>query len=228
MAGSPAQRAMAEMVGTFLFSFLGAAAFVADERSGGALGIGGVAAVHGLALAAIVAALGPVSGAHVNPAVSVAWALAGRMRWPRAVMYVLAQLLGGVAAALAAAAVFGSDVWRRARLAVAAAQPERAAAQIILEAILTLAVTLVYFGARIGEGQRPAAALAVGAAMSAAVFLAAPLTGGTLNPARAFGVALAGSVWENHWLVWAGPLAGAVVAAVVGALLAVREARAKE
>src|SRR5690606_11732077 len=77
MAGSPAQRAMAEMVGTFLFSFLGAAAFVADERSGGALGIGGVAAVHGLALAAIVAARGPVSGAPVNPAGSVVWALAG-------------------------------------------------------------------------------------------------------------------------------------------------------
>lgn len=229
MAGSVAQKALAEVVGSFLFSFVTAAAVIADVWSGGALGLQGIALVHGLSLAAVVAALSPVSGGHVNPAVTVAWTLAGRMTWSRALLYVLAQLLGGVLAAVAAATAFPAAVWQRARLGLLPAQSELTLWQLILiEAALTLAVALVYFGARIGDGQRPAAALAAGAAAAAGVFVAAPLTGAALSPARSFGIALAGNLWENQWLHWVGPLAGAAAAAVIGSLLRVRERETKE
>ncbi|REJ34374.1 MAG: aquaporin, partial [Bacillota bacterium] len=100
---SAAQKAAAEAAGTFIFVFAGAAAVIVNQWTGGLLGPAGVAAVHGVALAAAVSAFRPVSGGHVNPAVSLACAAAGRMTGRSALVYILAQLVGAVAPALAGA-----------------------------------------------------------------------------------------------------------------------------
>lgn len=214
MRYSAARKAAAEAGGSFVYVFIGAGAVVTDEWSGGALGLPGIASAHALALAAMVIAFRPVSGGHVNPAISLACAATGRIPWSAALMYVLAQLLGGVAAALTVAAVFPADVWLGARLGALQLRPELAPAQgVLLEAVLTFALVVAFLGAGAGRpGPGTAAGLAVGAVAALAMLVGGPVTGGSMNPARAFAVALAGGVWDHQLVYWAGPSMGGLAA----------------
>lgn len=211
---SAAQKAAAEAAGTFIFVFAGAAAVIVNQWTGGLLGPAGVAAVHGVALAAAVSAFRPVSGGHVNPAVSLACAAAGRMTGRSALVYILAQLVGAVAAALAAAAVFPDGVWQAAQLGAVHLHPNvtwlRGA---VMEAILAFALVIGYLGTAVDpRGPRSVTGIAVGGVAFAAMMVGGPVTGGAVNPARAFAVALAGGAWSHHLVFWLGPAAGAVAA----------------
>lgn len=206
----------AEAVGTFLFFFVGAGAVVVNAGAGGPGALVAIALAHGLALGVLVSALGAVSGAHFNPAVTLAVWIAGRITAERAVMYVVTQLAAAVLAGLALRAVLPESLWVPAQLGT----PGLAAGigpigGIAIEAILTLVLLFAVFGTAIDPRAPKIGGLAIGLAVGADILFGGPLTGAAMNPARWFGPAVAGGFFDN-WYVWiAGPVIGAVVAAAI-------------
>ena len=180
------------------------------------------ALAYGLAVAAAVEIFGPVSGGHLNPAVTLgAWATRKIGAW-RLVGYTLVQLAGGIAAADVIASVLPESAWQAAGLGTPALASSLTRAQgMVLEAVLTGAVVLVFFRTTTATGKP--SGWAVGATVAAAALVALPLTGAALNPARAFGPALVMSHWTNQGVWWVGPLAGGVVGAWFSGLLEPRQ-----
>lgn len=209
---------VAEALGTFLFFFVGMGAVILGSHlQGGDLGgLLGVALAHGLALAVLVSALGAVSGAHFNPAVTFAVWITGRIEPTRAALYVVAQLVGGVLAALALRAVFTEAAWGPVNLGTPEVLPSTGVMPaIMIEAILTALLLIAVFGTAIDPRGPKIGGLAIGLALAAAILMSGPLTGGALNPARWFGPAVASGTFDNWFVWWIGPLLGAGVAALI-------------
>ncbi len=209
--------AVSEGVGTFVLTFFGAAVICTDAYSGGQVGLVGIALAHGLVLAAIVSALGHVSGGHVNPAVTIGALLVRAIDPPRALVYIGAQLAGAMVAALMLAATFGADVWQPVHLGAPALGPGvEAGTGVFIEMVLTFVLVLVILQmAADPRAPRYVHGLVIGATLAAAILVGGPLTGAALNPARAFGPALAAGYWTAHYVYWVGPILGGVVAAVL-------------
>jgi len=209
----------AEAVGTFLFFFVGAGAVVLSDYptpgSGGG-GLVGVALAHGLVLGVLVSALGAVSGAHFNPAVTFGVWIAGRITAARAIQYVLAQLVGALIAGLALRAVFADPVWQPSSIGTPALGTGIGVATgIAIEAVLTMVLLFAVFGTAIDPRAPKIGGLAIGLAIAADILMGGPLTGAAMNPARWFGPAVASGHLDN-WFVWIiGPLIGAAVAAAI-------------
>lgn len=205
MAGFLARALAAEALGTFALVFFGPGAAVVQAQTG-ALGHLGVAAVFGLTVAAVIAALAPISGAHINPAATLALTLAGRFPPRRALPYVAAQLLGAALAAFLLLALFGT------RGSVGATVPAGSVAQaFVLETVLTFFLLLVAL--------RSGLPWVVGGVVALEAAMGGPVTGASMNPARSFGPALASGLWTAHWLYWTAPLLGAALAVAANALL---------
>lgn len=201
---------VAEGVGTFLFFFVGMGAVVVGA------GLVGVALAHGLALAVLVSALGAISGAHLNPAVTLAVWLSGRIALPRAGLYVAAQLVGAVAAGFALRFVFPADAWEPSRLGVPAlGEGITPAAGIAVEAVLTILLVLAVFGTALDRRAPRLGGMAIGLAVAADILMGGPLTGGAMNPARWFGPAVAAGAFDDWYVWWVGPLLGAAVAGLL-------------
>lgn len=201
----------AEFIGTFALIFVGAGSIVANAFTKGALGVTGIALAHGLILALMISALGAISGGVFNPAITVALALTGRMTWGKAVGYIIAQLVGAAAAGLLLAAVAPGDAANAAHLGATMTDPVVSPlAAVAIEAVLTFLLTTAALGA---PGNL--AGYGVGLVVAADILMGGPFTGGSMNPARTFGPAIAGFGWANHWVYWVGPIVGAVVAALV-------------
>jgi MIP family channel proteins len=217
MMGKLGAALVAETVGTFLFFFIGAGSVVLATHAGDAgPGLVGVALAHGLALAVLVSALGAVSGGHFNPAVTVAVRLAGGIEWRHAAAYVLAQLLGAVAAGLCLRAVFPVDSWSPSSIGTPALDPTISVeAGIAIEAVMTLLLVLAVFGTAIDRRAPRLGGMAIGLAVAADILVGGPLTGAAMNPARWFGPAVASGSYENWYVWWIGPLIGAVVGAII-------------
>jgi len=217
-----AQQLAAEFAGTFLVVFFAAGALAVDPwlKTAGepALGTLGAALAYGLAVAAMTEIAGPISGGHLNPAISLGTWATRRMGTWRLLGYVIVQLAGAVAAAQTLTAVMPESAWQAAGLGTPALASSLTRAQgMALEAVLTFAVALVFFRTTAVSGK--ASGWAVGTAVAAAALVALPVTGAALNPARAFGPALVASHWANHGVWWVGPLAGGVIGAWVGSAL---------
>jgi MIP family channel proteins len=207
---------VAEAVGTFLFFFVGAGAVALTASSQASPGLVGVALAHGLVLAVLVSAFGAVSGAHFNPAVTVAVRLAGKIEWSHAVMYVIAQLIGAVAAGLTLRAVLPESLWSATNIGTPALGPGIGVlAGIGIEAVLTVVLVLTVFGTAIDARAPKIGGLAIGLAVAADIFMGGPLTGAAMNPARWFGPAVASGTYADWYVWWVGPLIGAIVAAVL-------------
>jgi MIP family channel proteins len=208
---------VAEAVGTFLFFFIGAGSVVLTTHAGdGGPGLVGVALAHGLALAVLVSAFGAISGGHFNPAVTVAVRLAGRIEWSHAVMYVVAQLAGGVGAGLALRFVFPEASWSPTNIGTPAlGEGISVGAGIAIEAVMTLVLVLAVFGTAIDMRAPRLGGMAIGLALAADILMGGPLTGGAANPARWFGPAVASGAYDDWYVWWIGPLLGAIVAAVL-------------
>jgi MIP family channel proteins len=210
------QQLAAEFAGTFLVVFLSAGALSVDPwlKAAGepVLGTIGAALAYGLAVAAAIEMFAPVSGAHLNPAISLgAWATRKIGSW-RLMGYALVQLLAGIAAADLLQIVVPESAWQAAGLGTPALASSLTRAQgMMLEAVLTFAVVVVFFRTAAVAGKP--SGWAVGAMVAAAVLMALPLTGAALNPARAFGPALVMHHWANHGVWWVGPLVGGVAGA---------------
>lgn len=218
---------IAEGAGTFLFFFVGIGAAAMIDWSavtGQELpGLLVVALAHGVVLAVLVSALGAVSGAHFNPAVTFGVWIAGQIPGRRAGAYVLAQLIGGIAAAWAVRGIFSEQV--SANLGrPALGEGITIEAGIAIEAVLTVVLLVAVFGTAIDPRGPKVGGLAIGLAIGAGILMSGPLTGGAMNPARWFGPAAVTGVWDpgHVWII--GPLLGAAVAAIAYRFLFLPEA----
>ncbi len=203
---------LAEAIGTFTLVFAGVLSISAGPAVGpAAVSLTSIAFAHGLAIAVMVVALGAISGGHFNPAITFGFVATGRMTIARGLLYWLAQRVGASAAALLLRATVGVAL-------VAMGTPDLASnltvlAGVILEAVATFFLVLVVFGTAVDErAPRSVYPLAIGLTLTMGIMAIGPLTGGALNPARAFGPALATGHWANQLVYWAGPLLGGALA----------------
>ena len=210
------RRSVAEGLGTFALVFAGCGAIVVDAERGGALGATGVAAAFGLAVMVTVYAIGHVSGAHINPAVTAAFVSTRHFPAREAVVYVPAQLTGAVAAALVLRLV-----WEGTPADLGATVPSVGAGsalvyEVVLTAILMFVIVAVATDTR---AVGPAAAIAVGGTVALAALVGGEVTGASMNPARSFGPALVAGEWTDLWIYVVGPLIGALAGALLYGLV---------
>jgi aquaporin TIP len=207
---APLHRAVAEFVGAFALVFIGVGAIVAEA------GLLGVAFAHGLVIAVMASAVGHISGGHFNPAVTFGFLITGRMAPRLAGIYVGAQLLGALAAALMLrllypdAAPLDTGVPR-------VASGVNVFSGLVLEAILTFFLVWVIFATAADPrgAFKSIAGLAIGLTITLDVLAGGPITGAAMNPARALGPELVQWEWSDFWIYILGPLAGAAAAALL-------------
>ncbi len=207
---------LAELIGTFTLVFIGAGAGAMAETSGG--GIVGVAFAHGLALMVIVYAWGSISGAHVNPAVTFGIAVAGRIEWIKAVAYWIAQFIGAIAAAYLLLWLMGSSSGLGqtiGSLTPHATNVGDGVKVIVLEAVLTFFLVIAVFASGVQGRNGNVAGLHIGLVLTMDILVAGALTGGSMNPARTLGPAVAMNDTGYVWLYFVGPLVGGGVAALL-------------
>jgi aquaporin NIP len=184
---------------------------VADGTSHGGLGVVGIALVFGLVIMVMVYATGHLSGAHINPAVTIAFTLTRHFSARDAFAYIAAQLVGAVAGALLLLAV-----WTGRPAALGATLPSVGAGsalvyEIVLTAFLMFVIMAVATDTRAVGG---AAAIAIGGTVGLDALFGGPVTGASMNPARSFGPALAAGEWTSFWIYIVGPIVGAAVGAL--------------
>lgn len=202
------KRAAAEALGSYALVTAGCGAIVVNATSG-ALTHVGVALTFGLIVMVLIAALGHLSGAHFNPAVTLAFALIRHFPAREVPFYVGAQLVGASAGALTLQALFGTTANLGATLPAGSAQ-QALLLEVLLTAVLMLVITSVATDTR-AVGQL--AALAIGATVALDALWGGPISGASMNPARSFGPALIAGAWRDHWVYWLGPILGAVLGA---------------
>jgi MIP family channel proteins len=209
--------AVAEAIGTFALIFIGvlavsAGAFV--QAPSGFVNLMSIATAHGLTILAMVAIFSAVSGGHFNPAITAGFVATGRMPVTTGAVYWLAQLIGASLAALLLVPILGTAL---VGLGTPALGPGVSVASgIIVEAIGTFFLILAVFGTAVdGRAPRNIFPIVIGLTIAFDIMAFGPLTGGAVNPARAFGPALASGHWSNQLVYWIGPIVGGVLAALV-------------
>jgi MIP family channel proteins len=209
--------AVAEGIGTFALIFIGVLSIVAVARVLAPPGLANLVSIglaHGLTIMVMVAALGAVSGGHFNPAITLGFVVTGRMSVVTGLVYWIAQLIGASLAALLLLPVLGAGL-------VALGTPALGAgigfwAGVILEAVGTFFLVLAVFGTAVdSRGLKAIAPFAIGLTIALDIMAFGPLTGSAVNPARAFGPALASGQWANQLVYWIGPLVGGALAALL-------------
>jgi aquaporin Z len=216
--------AVAEFIGAFTLTFIGAGAVVAAHGFHDPSLIG-VAVANGLAIGVMVSAFGHISGGHFNPAVTFGFLLTRRIKPALGVVYWVAQFGGAAIAALLINSLLPSAVTEPTSLGVPAlGHGVDASSGFVLEAIMTfLLVTVVFASAVDPRGSfKSIAGLAIGLTISIDVLFGGPFTGAAMNPSRAFGPQLVGNHWENGWVWYVGPLLGGAVAALLYEFLYLR------
>ena len=200
-----------EFIGTFILVFVGTGAIVINAETGNQIGTLGIGITFGLVVMAVIVATGHISGAHINPAVTLAFALTRNFPVRDIVPYWAAQLAG---AALSSAIVLWmfSDITN-----VGATLPRNSAGQsftleFFLTFILMFVIMAVATDTRIIKSN---AAIAIGATVGLEAIYAGPISGASMNPARSFGPALASGTFMDHWVYWAGPILGAAFGALL-------------
>ncbi|MEP7010275.1 MAG: MIP family channel protein [Acidobacteriota bacterium] len=204
------RRAVAEFVGTFVLVTVGCGAIVVNQMTG-ALGHQGVAASFGLVILVMIAAIGHLSGAHFNPAVTLAFALTRHFEWRDVLPYLFAQLVGAVSGAWVLRAAFGTTAGLGATLPTGT-NLQALGIEILLTAVLMFVIVSVATDTR-AVGQL--AAIAIGATVGLDALWGGPVTGASMNPARSFGPALVAGIWRGHWVYWLGPIVGAILGAAL-------------
>jgi MIP family channel proteins len=216
------QRLVAEFIGTFTLIFIGAGSICADQylktTGQGGVGLLGIAVAHGLAFGIMVTAVGHISGGHLNPAVTIGFWVTKRLGTLQSLLYWVAQLLGGVAAALLLTLIVPDSIWRP----VALGTPDLATDftvwhGMLLEAVMTFFLVFVVFATAVdAKGAfNKIAGFAIGLTITMDILFGGPLTGASMNPARSFGPAIVAHHWTNHGVYWIGPLFGGILAGVV-------------
>ena len=203
------RRWLAEAIGTFFLVFAGPGAVMANAASHGAVTHVGVALAFAFVIVAMICAIGHLSGAHLNPAVTIGFWAAGRFPSREVFPYIVAQCIGATGASLLlrmAMGMVGEMGATRPSIGIGAAF----GVELVMSFALMLVIMAVATDDRVAGGT---AALAVGLTVGFCALTGGTLTGASMNPARSFGPALVGGIWQVHWLYWIAPIAGAIVAA---------------
>jgi aquaporin Z len=202
------RRVFGEVLGTFMLVLVAAGGGVLHAK--GQISLSAAVVAPGLMVMAIILFMGAVSGAHLNPVVSLAFALRGDFPWKRVPRYIIAQLVGATLACLFLLAVLGNVH----HLGATTPGPGYSGWQaFLIEIALTGTLVSVILGtASSAQNVGTIGALGVGGYIALAGLWAAPISGGSMNPARSFGPALVSGDWTDYWVYVAGPLIGAVIA----------------
>ncbi len=202
------RRLFSELLGTFFLVLVAAGGGILHGE--GQIGLPAAVVAPGLMVMAIILFMGAISGAHLNPAVSLAFALRGDFPWKRVPGYVIVQLSGAALACLFLDAVFGNVQHLGATLPGPGYHAWQA---LLMEIVLTLGLVSVILGtASAAQNVGAIAALGVGGYIALAGLWSAPVSGTSMNPARSFGPALVSGDFSAYWVYVAGPIAGALLA----------------
>jgi MIP family channel proteins len=207
------RRAAAEGIGTFFLVLIGPGAAMVNAATGGGLGTTGIALAFAFVITAMIYTVGHLSGAHLNPAVTVAFWSTRRFPTRDIAPYVGAQLVGAVAASFMLRSILGPVGHLGATLPAltpAISIGGAFAIEFALSFALMLVIMAVATDDRVASG---GAAIAVGFTVGFCALTGGPLTGASMNPARSFGPALVGAEWRGHWVYWVAPVVAMIVAA---------------
>ncbi len=204
-----ARRLLAEALGTFFLVFIGPGSAMVNAYSGGAVGQVGVALSFAFVVIAMIHTLGHLSGAHINPAVTIAFWSARRFPTTELVPYVLAQCAGATAASVVLRASLG-PVGNMGATLPTVTRGAAFGVEWLLSFVLMLVIMAVATDDRLAAGF---AALPVGLTVGFCALMGGPLTGASMNPARSFGPALVGGLWRAHWIYWIAPICAMIAAA---------------
>ena len=210
------KKLLAEFLGTLGMVFAGTGAIIVNDQTG-ALGHSGIALTFGLIVLTMIYCFGDISGAHMNPAVTIGFAAAGRSEWRTVPGYVTAQVLGALAASGLLKFLFPASAHLGATL------PSGAVSQsFVLEVVLTFFLMLVVLSISTGAKEKGVTAgIAIGALIGLEAMFAGPICGASMNPARSLAPAIVSGHLENLWLYLAAPVLGALLA--IPACIGVRE-----
>lgn len=202
------KRSMAEIIGTFALVFCGTGAIVIDKETGGGVSHAGVAVTFGLIVMAMIYGLGEISGAHLNPAVSIAFSLAGRLPVKALAPYIASQIIGALLASVLLRALFPDNSLLGATI------PAGSAGQsFVLELILTFILMLVIMGVATGPKEQGLfAGIAIGGVILLEAMFAGPICGASMNPARSLAPALVSGHIQSLWVYLTAPITGAALA----------------
>ena len=219
---------VAELIATFTLTFVGAGAIIVG--AGGTIVAGGtpgssellqIALAHGLALSVAVYASGHISGAHINPAVTIAMLVTKKIEPVNAVGYIIAQLAGSTLGALVLKTFLAAEAVTAVKLGATLGSPESqqllgVGGTFLFEAIFTFFLVTTIFAVAVDDrGPKNVYGFAIGLTIAADILIGGPLTGASMYPARSFGPAFVGGYWDMHWVYWAGPIVGGSVAAIL-------------
>lgn len=206
------REALAEGIGTFILVFAGTGAVMVNSISGGSVTHIGISFVFGAVVTALIYGIGHLSGAHFNPAVTLAFWTSGFFPKRRVLPYILAQLLG----ALAASALLLISLGRVANLGATLPLKGNWLQSLVLEFVLTFILMFVILGSGLDRRAHIGfAGLAIGLTVGMEAAFMGPITGASMNPARSLGPALVGGIWQHHWVYWVAPILGAQLAVIV-------------
>jgi MIP family channel proteins len=207
------QRAtLAEAIGTFIMVFTGTGAVMVNQISQGAVTHLGISLVFGAIVAAMIYSFGYISGAHFNPAVTLAFYTSGVLPKNRVLPYILAQCLG----AIAASGLLRVSLGPIGNLGGTDPLQNNWLQAFILETVLTFVLMMVIFGTGLDRRAHIGfAGMAIGLTVGVEAACMGPITGASMNPARSLGPALFSGQWQHHWLYWLAPILGAQLAVLV-------------
>src|SRR6266480_3167161 len=211
------RRLISEILGTFLLVLVGAGGAVVNAVSNGQISRAAAVTAPGLMVLAIILFMGGISGAHLNPAVSIAFATRGNFAWLRVPGYIIAQLIGSTLAVLLLRATFGTVGM------LGATEPGPGISDwqaVVVEFVLTAGLVSTILGtASKAQNLGPISAFGVGAYIILAGLWSSPISGASMNPARSFGPDLVLWNFSNYWVYLVGPIAGALVAVAIAYIL---------
>ena len=211
------RRLFSEILGTFLLVLVGAGGSVVNAVSNGQISRAAAVTAPGLMVLAIILFMGGISGAHLNPAVSIAFATRGNFPWLRVPGYIIAQLVGSTLAVLLLRATFGTVGM------LGATEPGPGISDwqaVVVEFVLTAGLVSTILGtASKAQNLGPISAFGVGAYIILAGLWSSPISGASMNPARSFGPDLVLWNFSNYWVYLVGPIAGALVAVGIAFIL---------
>jgi MIP family channel proteins len=214
------RKCIAECVGTFILIFVGTGAVMVNQISLGAVTHLGISVVFGAVVTALIYALGHISGAHFNPAVTLAFWRGGYFPKRQVLPYIIAQVMG----AIGASGLLLLSLGNVANLGATLPLNNNWQQSLILETLLTFILMLVILGAAVdARSHRGFGGLAIGLTVALEAACMGPITGASMNPARSFGPAVMSGIWKHHWLYWIAPIVGAYLAVLVYQFIAVIE-----
>ena len=202
---------LAELIATFALVFIGAGSVLIEPVSKS--GIIGIALAHGLVLMSMIYAIGHISGAHINPAVTIGMLVTKKINLTKALIYIIFQLIGAVIGAFLLSLIFpnslnlgtpaldsGISFWKG----------------IFIEIVLTFFLVFTIFGTAVDKkAPYGVYGFAIGLVLTFDILFGGTLTGASMNPARTFGPALISGFWSNHLVYWIGPILGSIIAALI-------------